>query len=162
MHEYYSDDVILEKYKNYNTRIMLTNAEDNINNKFNQFIFYGKDKLHRIGTDEDNYGLLLGQGFGRKIEFCSELGNRQGENLLIVGKDEKMAMSLFEFSAMSLLYDELFTDNDKTNTLMYITNLSDVELRDEIADFNYLHEVLSDNVSIKKFPSWNCKSRWKK
>lgn len=148
MHEYYSDDVISEKYKNYNTRIMLTNAEDNINNKFNQFIFYGKDKLHRIGTDEDNYGLLLGQGFGRKIEFCSELGNRQGENLLIVGKDEKMAMSLFEFSAMSLLYDELFTDNDKTNTLMYITNLSDVELRDEIADFNYLHEVLSDNVSI--------------
>lgn len=147
MHDYYSDSIISEKYKKLKTRIMLTNAEDNINNKFNQFIFYGKDKLQRIGPDENSYGLFLGQGFGKNIEFCSNLSNNAGENLLIVGKDEKAAMSLFEFSAMSLLYDELFTKNDKSNTLMYIANLSDVELKEDATDFDYLAQSLPDQIN---------------
>lgn len=150
MHDYYSDSVIAEKYKNNKTRIMLTNAEDNINNKFNQFIFYGKDELQRIGPDEDNYGLFLGQGFGKNIEFFSSLGKEPGENLLIAGKDEKMAMSLFEFSAMSLLYDELFTSNDKSNTLIYISDLSDVEIKEDASDFQYLSNALPDQITNVK------------
>ena len=154
MNNYYTDSVIAEKYKDCNTRVMLTNAEDNINNKFNQLIRYGyHEDFTKIGNSDTAYGLQLGQGFGKNIDFTVNLDKARGNNLLIVGKDEKKALSIFEFSAMSLLYDELFTDNDASNTLLYIADMSDMSglnLQNDTCDFDYLQEILPDQVTVVK------------
>lgn len=152
LNEYYTDSVISEKYKNCNTRVMLTNAEDNINNRFNQLIRYGfYEDLEKIGKTETALGIQVGQGFGRNFEFTIDIERERGNNLLVMGKDEKKAMSIFEFSAMSLLYDELFINNDASSTLLYIADMSEMEeLRDDICSLVYLQEILPDQISVVK------------
>lgn len=149
MDEYYTNSVIADKFKDCTTRILLTNAEDNINNKFNQLIRYGFDeKLEKIGKTKTSYGIQMGQGFGKNIDFTVNIERERGNNLLVVGKNEKKAMSIFEFSVMSVLYDELFTDNDATSTLVYIADMSGQELRDDTCSLRYLQEVLPDQVTV--------------
>ena len=79
-----------------------------------------------------------------------ELRAKDRENLLIVCKDEKMALSLFELSAMSVLYEELHTTADKANALVYIIDLFADELSDGECDFDYLKEQFPQQVEVAK------------
>jgi len=147
---YYSDPVVADLYDTQQTRILLTNAEDNIHNCFNQLILAGSDSIHPLAKSKDGYGLLLGQGFGKKSQFMPELRSKDRDNLLIVSKDEKMALGLFELAAMSVLYEELHTTKDKSNALVYIVDMFADEIADGECDFEYLEECFPQQIKIAK------------
>lgn len=147
---YYSDPVVADLYKTQQTRILLTNAEDNIHNCFNQLILAGSDSIRPLAKAKDGYGLLLGQGFGKKTQFVPELRSKDRDNLLIVSKDEKMALGLFELAAMSVLYEELHTAKDKSNALVYIVDMFADEISDDECDFEYLEECFPQQIKIAK------------
>lgn len=147
---YYSDPVVADLYDTQQTRILLTNAEDNIHNCFNQLILAGSDSIHPLAKSKDGYGLLLGQGFGKKSQFMPELRSKDRDNLLIVSKDEKMALGMFELAAMSVLYEELHTAKDKSNALVYIVDMFADEIADGECDFEYLEECFPQQIKIAK------------
>lgn len=147
---YFTDPDVALLYEEQQTRILLTNAEDNIHNCFNELILKGSNSIKPLGTAKDGYGLLLGQGFGKKSIFMPELRPKNRDNLLIVSKDEKMALSLFELSAMSVLYEELHTNADKTNALVYIVDLFADELADGECDFDFLEAQFPQQVKVAK------------
>lgn len=147
---YFTDPDVAPLYDKKQTRILLTNAEDDIHNCFNKLILEGSDSIEHLGAAKDGYGLLLGQGFGKKSIFMPELRLKDRDNLLIVSKDEKVALSLFELSAMSVLYEELHTSADKANALVYIVDLFAEELSDEECDFDFFEVQFSQQVKIAK------------
>lgn len=148
--EYFKDPVIASLHKDQQTRVLLTNAEDDIHNCFNRLILEGSGSIEHIGTSKDGYGLLLGQGFGKTSIFMPELRKKDRDNLLVVGKDAKIALSLFELSAMSVLYEELHTSADKANALVYIANFSDIELSDDECTFDIFEEQFPQQVIVAK------------
>lgn len=147
---YYTDPDVAPLYEDQQTRVLLTNAEDNIHNCFNKLILEGSDSIEPLGTSKDGYGLLLGQGFGKKSIFMPEIRAKDRDNLLIVSKNEKMALSLFELSAMSVLYEELHTNADKANALVYIVDLFADELADGECDFDFLEAQFPQQVKVAK------------
>lgn len=147
---YYTDAEVDSLYCNQRTRVLLTNAEDDIHNCFNRLILEGENSIDHLGSSKGGYGLLIGQGFGKKSVFVPEICNKDRDNLLIVGKDEKMALSLFELSIMSVLYEELHTDSDKANALVYVVDLFADELTDEESDFDYLESQFQQQVKLAK------------
>lgn len=147
---YFADPDVAPLYEDQQTRVLLTNAEDNIHNCFNKLILEGSDSIEHLGSSKDGYGLLLGQGFGKKSIFMPELRTKDRDNLLIVSKDEKMALSLFELSAMSVLYEELHTTADKANALVYVVDLFADELADGECDFDFLEAQFPQQVKVAK------------
>ena len=147
---YYTSPGVSDLFENQQTRVLLTNAEDNIHNCFNKLILEGTDSITHLGKSKDGYGLLLGQGFGKKSAFIPELRCKDRDNLLVVTRDEKMALSMFELSAMSVLYEELHTNADKANALVYIVDLFADELTDEECDFEYLESQFPQQVKLAK------------
>lgn len=150
LNSYYTNSSVAELYAAQQTRILLTNAEDNVHNCFNQLISVGADSIHSLAKAKDGYGLLLGQGFGKKSLFVPELRCKDRDNLLIVSKDEKIALGLFELAAMSVLYEELHTNKDKSNTLVYIVDLFADEISDDECDFEYLKECFPRQIELSK------------
>lgn len=147
---YYTSPGVSDLFEDQQTRVLLTNAEDNIHNCFNKLILEGADSITHLGKSKDGYGLLLGQGFGKKSAFIPELRCKDRDNLLVVTRDEKMALSMFELSAMSVLYEELHTNDDKANALVYIVDLFADELTDEECDFEYLESQFPQQVKLAK------------
>ena len=147
---YYTSPGVSDLFEDQQTRVLLTNAEDNIHNCFNKLILEGTDSITHLGKSKDGYGLLLGQGFGKKSAFIPELRCKDRDNLLVVTRDEKMALSMFELSAMSVLYEELHTNADKANALVYIVDLFADELTDEECDFEYLESQFPQQVKLAK------------
>ena len=147
---YYTDPAVASFYEEQVTRVLMTNAEDDMHNCFNRLILEGASSIRPLAGSADGYGLLLGQGFGKKSVFMPELRPRERDNLLVVSRDEKMAMSLFLLSAMSILYEELHTQADKTNALIYIVDLSAEELAEEECDFDYLEDQFPGQVRVAK------------
>lgn len=150
MDSYYNDPEIAPLYEKQQTRILLTNAEDNINNCFNKLILEGSFSIEPLGTSKDGYGLLLGQGFGKKSTFMPEMRAKARDNLLVVTKNEKMALSIFELSVMSVLYEELHTNADKTNALVYIIDLFADELSEGECDFDFMESQFPQQVKVAK------------
>ncbi len=149
---YYSDFEVAELYKDQQTRILLTNAEENIHNCFNELILNGSASIQHLGSSQDGYGLLLGQGFGKKSLFMPELRAKDRDNLLVVTRDEKMALSLFELAAMSFLYEELHTNADKANALIYVVDLfvEPQEWDEGSSDFEFLEQQFPQQVKVAK------------
>lgn len=150
MDSYYTDPDIAYLYEDKHTRVLMTNAEDDIHNCFNQLILNGSSTISHLASSKDGYGLLLGQGFGKKSIFMPEIRRKDRDNLLVVTKEEKMALSIFELAAMSVLYEELHTEADKTNALIYVIDLFADELLDGECDFDYLEEQFPQQVKVAK------------
>ena len=148
--EYYSDPAIEPMYKDKETRVLLTNAQDDVRNDINRLILGGPDTIGHIAKSKDGYGLLLGQGFGRKSRFMIEMQPKQGDNLLVVTKEEKTALSIFEIASMSILYEELHTNADKSNALIYIIDLFADEISEGDCDFDYLGKNFGKQIIIEK------------
>lgn len=148
MNAYFTDPDYSYQFDKYKTRILLTNAQDDIYNCFNKLINFGIRTVEPLGSSEDGYGLLLGQGFGKKNRFLPELRRKDRDNLLVMTRDEKMALGLFELSAMSVLYEELHTNADKDNALIYIADLFDTDLSDEESDFTYLADQFPKQIKV--------------
>ncbi len=120
---YQSNENLSKRYKT-KTRILLTNAEDDYFNLFNQLII---DKnVEKIFEDGTKYGLMIGEGFELNRNFKIGMAPVQRSNLLMVGSDEKRAASMFHFMIMSLLYGELTNQSArKDNQLVHLVDLSD-------------------------------------
>lgn len=132
-----NSEAFARKYKE-KTRVLLTNAEDDIFNVFNQLIL--NKEIEPRGSDGEKYGLIVGDGFefSRKFKIDVSPGSRQ--NLLAIGSDEKKAASLFYFSILSLLYDELGNkDAKKNNQLVHLIDLSVEDEYIEPSDTNFKH-----------------------
>ncbi|MBQ9890293.1 MAG: ribosomal protein L7/L12 [Firmicutes bacterium] len=147
---YFTDPDVAPVYEDEQTRVLLTNAEDDIQNCFNRLILERADSIHHLGKASDGYGLLLGQGFSREKKFIPELRRKDRDNLLVVSRDEKMALGMFELAAMSVLYEELHTNADKANALVYIVDLFADELASGECDFDFLEEQFPQQVKIAK------------
>ena len=147
---YFTDPDVAPLYRNMDTRILLTNMEDNIRNCFTRLIREGKDSIEPLGQSRDGYGMLLGQGFGKKSTFVPELRVKPHDNLLVVTRDEKMALSIFELAAMSVLYEELHTDADKANALVYMIDLSECNLFEGECDLRFLRDQFPQQLEIAR------------
>ena len=123
-----SEEFVTE-HKN-KTRILLTNAEDDIFNVFNQFI--KNKKVSAPDDDVSHYRLTIGDGFELHRKFKLGLCRQSKENLMIIGNDEKRAAAIFYFSVMSVLYEELCNeDMCKHNRLI---NLIDLSVEEDYAE----------------------------
>ena len=147
---YFKDPEIAPLYENQETRILLTDAEKNNYNCFNKLILEGENSIEQLGASKDGYGLLLGQNYGKKSLFIPELCPKEHDNLLIVCKEERVALSLFMLSAMSILYEELHTPSDKSNVLIYIVDLFAGELLGEECSFDYLESRFPKQIKVIK------------
>jgi conserved hypothetical ATP-binding protein len=147
---YFTDSEVAPLYEELQTRVLLSNAEDNIHNYFNKLILRGKDYIERIAKSKDGYGLFLGQGFGRDCSFVSELRQKKGDNLLIVGRNEKMALSLMELSTMSVLHEGLCADTIKSRAMVYILDMFSEDLADGECDFDFLEGCFPQQIRLAK------------
>lgn len=150
LHAYYTDPDIAPLFEEYQTRLLITNVEDNIYNSFNQLILRGLLGTEPLGSYVDSYGLLIGQGFEKKRLFMPELRREKRDNLLILTKDEKMAISMVELCTLSVLYEELHRGRDKKNELVYIVDYTYEELEDEECDFEFLASLFPGQVKWAK------------
>lgn len=117
-----NSEAFAKKYKE-KTRILLTNAEDDIFNVFNQLII--NKKVTALDEDDTRYCLTIGDGFELNRKFKIGIAPRARQNMLMIGNDEKRAASLFYFSILSLLYGELGNeDARKDNQLIHLIDLA--------------------------------------
>ena len=145
---YYSAPAIAERYLDMQTRILLTYAEDDTRLCFNRLIEKGVRSIGRLGSSESGFGLALGLHYGDGSVFTPELRAAAGENLLIVGKDEKKALSLFEMSAMSILYEGLLVR--KTNVSVYVFDQFQGTLNNRECGFAFLRQQFPQQIEIVK------------
>ena len=140
-----NSEAFARKYKG-KTRILLTSAEDDIFNAFNQFIINKKIALQ--SSDKDSYSMVIGDGFEIKRKFNFELSPISKDNLLIIGNDEKRAAGIFYFSILSLLYSELCTDSRKDNQLIHLIDLSveDEYAEEDNTNFRHLEACFKNQV----------------
>lgn len=146
----YNSESFAQKYKE-KTRILLTNAEDDIFNIFNQLII--NKKISVLDEDKTNYCLTIGDGFEFNRKFKFSISPRKRSNLLMIGSDEKKAASMFYFIILSVLYDELGNDNvKKDNQLVHLIDLSveDEYIEADNTNFGHLEKVFSKQVKRVK------------
>jgi len=148
---YFTGPDVAPLYEDQQTRVLLTNVEDNIHSCFNKLFLEGSDSVEPLGTSEDGYGLLLGQGYGKEGIFTSELRIKDRDNLLVVSKDERMALSLFELSTLSVLYEELHMNTNEGKVRIYIIDFSAEELSEGECDFEFLESQFVQKVKVVKF-----------
>lgn len=117
-----NSEAFAKKYKE-KTRILLTNAEDDIFNVFNQLII--NKKVTSLDEDDTRYCLTIGDGFELNRKFKIGIAPRARQNMLMIGNDEKCAASIFYFSILSLLYWELGNEDvRKDNQLIHLIDLA--------------------------------------
>lgn len=120
------------------TRVLLTSAEDDMFNPFNQLILSGK--AEQLMADPENYRLMIGEGFEMRRRFLVGITPEQGQNLMMVGSNEEAALSVFYFSILSLLYGELGNDGvEKDNQLVCLLDLSDEEKYQKAENTSFVH-----------------------
>lgn len=147
LHSIYSTNDFKELYPG-ETKILLTNCEDDINNEYNQFII--NQKFSTSYEEKDKYKLMIGEGFDLKKKFNIAIGTERRNNILILGRDEKKAASIFYFSMLSLLYGELGNEGAMLDN--QLINLIDLSVEDDFhqldnTSFKHLSEVFSDQVN---------------
>lgn len=132
-----NSEAFSKKYKD-KTRILLTNAEDDIFNVFNQLII--NKKVTQLDDDATRYCLTIGDGFELNRKFKIGIAPRARQNLLMIGNDEKRAASIFYFSILSLLYGELGNaDVRKDNQLIHLIDLAAEDEYIEPSNTNFKH-----------------------
>ena len=125
------------KYEN-KTRVLLTNAEDDVFNVFNQLII--NKKIMRIDDVNTSYCLIIGDGFELNRKFKIGIASGAGQNILMIGNDEKCAASIFYFSILSLLYDKMENEKAcKDNMFIYLIDLSAEDEYIEPDNTNFKH-----------------------
>ena len=120
------------------TRILLTNAEDDIFNVFNQLII--NKQVATLDDDDTRYCLTIGDGFDMHRKFKIGIAPKARQNMLMIGNEEKRAASIFYFSILSLLYGELGNEDvRKDNQLIHLIDLSVEEEYLEPSNTHFKH-----------------------
>ncbi len=112
------------KHKECNTRVMSRNASQDRDNKFNRLIC--NNKIDYSNSEHEQYNLMIGDAFTIGQNKPIYLSTKRGENLLVVGPDEKVAKSIFSLSILSVLYCEIANKAKRIdNELIRMIDLSD-------------------------------------
>ena len=157
--------------KECTTRIISTSVERDRNNVFNRLICKNEIDYIDKKNAKEPYSLIVGDAFDMSRNRSVLLSRAPGENLLVVGDNEKIAKSIFSLSILSLLYDELSAKAERIdNELIRIIDLSD-EYENNSDYFEFLklafdkqinRTILMDfegmiNDTYKKYLSRKCK-----
>lgn len=150
-----NNDAFSRKYPD-KTRVLLTSAEDDIFCVFNQLII--NKAVIALDREQSEYHLTIGDGFDIKRRFDFSVSPKKGENILIIGTNEKIAASIFYHSILSLLYGELCNkDAKKDNQLIQIVDLSVEEQYSESGNTNFEHleEAFNQQITSAKMAKMN-------
>lgn len=131
--------------KDCNTRIMSRYASQDRNNKFNRLICNNEIDY----SDKTNeYDLMLGEAFNIGKNKSMTISPKSGDNVIMVGKSETVAKSIFSLLVLSVLYDELACKAGKIdNELVRIIDLSD-EYENDSDYFEFLQTQFSRQVNV--------------
>lgn len=143
-----NSDAYARKYK-AKTKVLLTSAEDDMFNPFNQLIL--NSHAEKLLDDKTNYSLMIGEGFELVRKFKIGIAPAKRQNLLVIGQEEKVAASIFYFSMLSLLYGELGNEDvRKDNQLICFMNLSDEEefLEPNNTSFSHIRSCFPKQVKM--------------
>lgn len=83
-----------------NTRVMLSNVEDNIYNPFQKFA-----RGENVNFDENS--ILIGESLKLVNNMRMVFKNKNSSNMLVIGNDEQKARTLFTFAALSMALHKL-------------------------------------------------------
>ena len=147
----FQNNINLGKNFQHKTRILLTNAEDDIFNLYNQLIIH--KQTEKMFDDVNQYGLAIGEGFELTRNFRIGLSPKAKSNLLLVGTDEKKAASMFFFIILSLLYDELTNEVvRKDDQLIHLIDLSADEhyMTADNTNFNHMEALFPKQIKCVK------------
>lgn len=131
----------------YKTRVLLTNAEDDVFNVFNQFAV--NKNTEAVYDDAEKYALFLGEGFDLKRKFRIGMEPKQKCNLLIIGSNEKRVASMFYLSMLSILYGECANSNMRLdNQLISLVDLSvgDDYTTNDLVDFQSIKQYFDNQI----------------
>lgn len=95
------------------TRVMLSNVEDNIYNPFQKF-------ANGQNVDFSENSVLVGEPLKLINNMRMTFKQKQSSNMLVIGNDEQKARTLFTFAALSLALHKLSSNNYKKPTKPYI------------------------------------------
>ena len=94
------------KYDYPETRVMLSNVEDNIYHPFQKF-------AHDQKVDFRENAILIGEPLRLANNMRMTFRKKQSSNMLVIGNDEHKARTLFTFAALSMALHRLSIDDSK-------------------------------------------------
>jgi energy-coupling factor transporter ATP-binding protein EcfA2 len=139
---------LAKKYA-HQTRILLTNAEDDIYNDFNRFIIEGKAPLSENGGDrtQDKLYLTVGDGFDLTKKFRIPIEFAFNPSLLLIGRDEKKAASMFYFLILSVLLESIGRPDGMGEQIYLIDLSAESEFHiPENVSFTFLSELFPEQI----------------
>ncbi|MGN0114969.1 MAG: FtsK/SpoIIIE domain-containing protein, partial [Acutalibacteraceae bacterium] len=139
LHDFYTKDST-GRYSDMQTRVYLANAQDDVNHFINKMICNNGVK-HSV-RNPDEYKVMLGLDYLKIGPFSIEFGKQNNDNMLIVGADEKKAISIFEMTALSALY------YGQQNARVYIIDFSNDTFLQYACKLSDLGELFGDQISI--------------
>ena len=113
------------KMSNDQTRILLSNIEDNKYSIFNQFTDYGPEECSVPGR------LYLGEPLSVVNNLNMDLIRNEYANMLMIGSDSDKARSMFAFTMLSLAINYWVSHNKKAPKEPFIYFLNYKPLRDD-------------------------------
>lgn len=122
------------------TRVMLSNVEDNIYNPLQKF---ANGKL--VSFKENK--LIVGEPLKLVNNMKMNFKRKQGSNMLVIGNDEEKARTLFMFAALSLSLHK-FSENGDRRIDKPVIYLFDYAPMEDFDDKDVLDEL------VKRLPSY--------
>ena len=95
-----------QKFGYPDTRVMLSNVEDNIYNPFQKFA-HGE----KVAFDENS--ILIGESLKLVNNMRMVFKNKNSSNMLVIGNDEQKARSSFTFAALSMALHKLSINGNR-------------------------------------------------
>ena len=132
------------------TRIMLSNVEDNIYNPFQKFCNGEK-------VDFSENSIMVGESLKLVGNMTMKFKNKNSSNMLVIGNDEYKARSFFCFSALSMVLHILSTNDYKKpeKKKIYLFDYAPLENFYEKDILNELSKMLRDYIYYISFDEAN-------
>ena len=132
------------------TRIMLSNVEDNIYSPFQRF-----RNGEKVDFEENK--LMVGESLKLVNNMKMRFRNKAGSNLLVIGNDEKKARTLFGFATLSMVLHVLFKNGYRKpeKQTIYLFDYAPIE---EFGERDVLKEIadqLKDYIRYIPFDDTN-------
>ena len=129
------------------TRVMVSNIEDNLYHPYQKFIGGGKPDEFKEKT------ILIGEPLQLSGRLRSVFKTKEFSNLLVIGKDTQKARAMFTFSSLSLAIHGL-TRNDWKNPSspsVHIMDFAPPEEEDDRDALQALKKMIPNHVKYEEF-----------
>lgn len=132
------------------TRIMLSNVEDNIYNPFQRFCNGEK-------VDFEENKLMVGEALKLVNNMRMRFQHKTGSNLLVIGNDEQKARTMFCFAALSMVLHVLSKNGYQKpdNQVIYLFDYAPIEEYEERDVLKEVADQLKDYIRYIPFDDAN-------